>query len=146
MGDAGLIGAVYFATFLISNVVTNNAAAALIFPIAMEAAEQANVDIILMAYTVMLGASASFMTPFGYTTNLLIYGPGGYMTKDFVYFGTPMQLFLWVLSTSILTIRPWYVWWIATAVLLFVVAFFSVAKDSVGDFRAARNKPNQNTI
>jgi di/tricarboxylate transporter len=77
IGDAGLFGAVYLATFLISNVVTNNAAAALIFPIAITAAEQAGVDIILMSYTVMLGASASFMTPFGYTTNLLIYGPGG---------------------------------------------------------------------
>jgi di/tricarboxylate transporter len=62
-----LIGAVYFATFLVSNVVTNNAAAALIFPIALDAAEQTGVDRIIMSYTVMLGASASFMSPFGYT-------------------------------------------------------------------------------
>eukprot|EP00957_Ditylum_brightwellii_P087170 6634668-Ditylum_brightwellii.AAC.1 len=78
IGDAGLFGSVYFATFLISNVVTNNAAAALIFPIAIDAAEQFGTDILLMSYCVMLGASASFMSPFGYTTNLLIYGPGGY--------------------------------------------------------------------
>ena len=65
--DAGLLGAVYFATFLISNVVTNNAAAALLFPIAMDAAEQTEVDIRVMSYCLMLGASASFMTPFGYT-------------------------------------------------------------------------------
>jgi di/tricarboxylate transporter len=78
IGDAGLYGAVYFATFLISNVVTNNAAAALLFPIAMDAAEMTGADRKLMSYILMLGASASFMSPFGYTTNLLIYGPGGY--------------------------------------------------------------------
>jgi di/tricarboxylate transporter len=61
IGDAGLLGAVYFATFLISNVVTNNAAAALLFPIAMDAAEQTGTDRIIMSYALMLGASASFM-------------------------------------------------------------------------------------
>jgi di/tricarboxylate transporter len=66
-GPGGLFAAVYLATFLISNVVTNNAAAALIFPIAMNAAEQTNTDVVLMSYCVMLGASASFMSPFGYT-------------------------------------------------------------------------------
>jgi di/tricarboxylate transporter len=63
---AGVFAAVYFATFLISNVVTNNAAAALLFPIAMGAAEQTGTDPVLMSYCLMLGASASFMSPFGY--------------------------------------------------------------------------------
>jgi uncharacterized protein with PhoU and TrkA domain len=85
IGDAGLFGAVYFATFFISNVVTNNAAAALLFPIAMDAAETTGADRQLMSYILMLGASASFMSPFGYTTNLLIYGPGGYKVS-FIYF------------------------------------------------------------
>lgn len=65
--DAGLFGAVYLATMLISNIVTNNAAAALVFPIAMDAAEKMDVDQVLMSFCLMLGASASFMTPFGYT-------------------------------------------------------------------------------
>jgi len=82
IGDAGLYGAVYLATVVISNIVTNNAAAALVFPIALDAAEQTGADPILMSYTLMLGASASFMTPFGYTTNLMIYGPGGYKVKS----------------------------------------------------------------
>jgi uncharacterized protein with PhoU and TrkA domain len=69
IGDAGLYGTVYFATFLISNVVTNNAAAALLFPIAMDAAEETGADRQLMSYTLMLGASASFMSPFGYTVS-----------------------------------------------------------------------------
>lgn len=72
IGDAGLYGTVYFATFLISNVVTNNAAAALLFPIAMDAAEETGADRQLMSYTLMLGASASFMSPFGYTVSRLL--------------------------------------------------------------------------
>jgi hypothetical protein len=56
------------------------------------------------------------MSPFGYTTNLLIYGPGGYTTKDFLYFGTPMQIVLWILTTVILsnTGTMWYLSWIWT--------------------------------
>ena len=76
IGHAGLYGAVYLATFVISNIVTNNAAAALMFPIALDAAVQTGADTLLMSYNLMLAASACFMSPFGYTTNLLIYGPG----------------------------------------------------------------------
>jgi di/tricarboxylate transporter len=124
IGDAGLVGAVYFATFLISNVVTNNAATALLFPIAMDAAEKTGTDVILMSYSLMLGASARFMSPFGYTTNLLIYGPGGYKYKYFLAFGSPMQIVLWVLSTASLTvIKPWYISWIATSAVLALVVF-----------------------
>ena len=56
--DAGLLGAVYFATFFISNIVTNNAAAALVFPIALDAAEQTGINRVIMSYCLMLGASA----------------------------------------------------------------------------------------
>ena len=67
----GVLGAIYLAAAIISNVVTNNAAAALLFPISISAAQQTNTDIIMTCYALMLGCSASFMTPFGYTTNLL---------------------------------------------------------------------------
>jgi len=131
IGDAGLFGAVYFATFLISNVVTNNAAAALLFPVAMDAAEMTGADRKLMAYVLMLGASASFMSPFGYTTNLLIYGPGGYKYTDFLWIGTPMQVVLWIFSVCIVTISEdsWYISWIASSVLFIIV---SVVKTSGG--------------
>ena len=77
IGAAGVYGAVYLATFLISQIVTNNAAAALMFPIAIETANQVEgVDNVIMAYCLMLSASASFMSPFGYQTNMLVYGPG----------------------------------------------------------------------
>mmetsp|Transcript_27097 Transcript_27097/g.40742 ORF Transcript_27097/g.40742 Transcript_27097/m.40742 type:complete len:1257 (+) Transcript_27097:197-3967(+) len=125
IGDAGLFGAVYFATFLISNVVTNNAAAALLFPIAMDAAETTGTDKQLMSYILMLGASASFMSPFGYTTNLLIYGPGGYKYVDFLRIGTPMQVVLWILSVFFIVIDPskWYISWIATFAALVITSF-----------------------
>lgn len=63
--------------------VTNNAAAALIFPIAIEAAEGAGINVKIMSYAVMLGAS-DYTTPFGYQTNLMVYGPGGYKVSPFL--------------------------------------------------------------
>jgi len=126
IGDAGLYATVYFATFLISNVVTNNAAAALLFPIAMDAAEATGADRERMAYTLMLGASASFMSPFGYTTNLLIYGPGGYKYVDFLRIGTPMQIVLWIISVVFVSIESsqWYWTWVITAVVFFGTSLF----------------------
>jgi len=144
IGDAGLVGAVYFATFLISNVVTNNAAAALLFPIAMNAAEQTGVSRVIMSYSLMLGASASFMSPYGYTTNLLIFGPGGYRTMDFIKFGTPMQIVLWVLSTLYLTvIKPWYISWLATGLCLVLIAFSRVGASSLGSRWPGKKRPQE---
>jgi di/tricarboxylate transporter len=60
------LGAVYLGTLIISQIVTNNAAAALMFPVAIVAAEQTGTDVVIMSYCVMFSASAAFMTPFGY--------------------------------------------------------------------------------
>lgn len=128
LGNGGLYGAVYLATFLISNVVTNNAAAALIFPIAMDAADAGSADRLLMCYSVMLGASASFMSPYGYQTNLLIYGPGGYKYMDFVYFGFPLQIVLWLLSTVFLSFDATLYSWAGTAIMLCMVIVFALAR------------------
>ena len=62
------------------------------FPIAAEAAEKAGETLMSVSFLVMLAASASFMSPFGYQTNLMVYGPGGYVFKDFLRFGVPMQV------------------------------------------------------
>lgn len=145
IGDAGLFGAVYLATFLISNVVTNNAAAALIFPIALDAAEQSGTDIILMSYCVMLGASASFMSPFGYTTNLLIYGPGGYKYKDFLIIGTPMQIVLWILSVLFLIYDQWWVSWVVTSIVFLIVASVRLTNGAIGGMLCrSRARSNSN--
>ncbi len=138
IGAAGLYGAVYFATFLISNVVTNNAAAALMFPIAIQAANDTEgVSNEIMAYCLMLSASASFMSPFGYQTNLLIYGPGGYKVVDFLKIGTPMQLILWIFTTLILSnpLGVWWPSWVGTGVIFIVAVVMLVSPSSIRGLR-----------
>ena len=83
-GTPGVLIAVYVATFFLCNVVGNNAAAALMYPIAAGASEQQGIDSDQMSFLLMLAASASFMSPFGYQTNLMVYGPGGYVFADFL--------------------------------------------------------------
>jgi len=111
--------------------VTNNAAAALIFPIAIDSAEQTGIDVTLMSFSVMLGASASFMSPFGYTTNLLVYGPGSYTYGDFLRMGTPMQIVLWILSVALLSLDPsqWYIGWIGTTAVFLLVVMVRMSSD-----------------
>jgi hypothetical protein len=122
-GRAGLLVAVYFATFLISNVVTNNAAAALMFPIAAEAAERQGETLESISFLVMLAASASFMSPFGYQTNLMVYGPGGYVFKDFLRFGFPMQVVQLVVSVAVIVLGSglWWVSWGFTGIVFALV-------------------------
>ena len=113
-GTTGVLVAVYVATFFLCNVVGNNAAAALMYPIAAGAAEQQGVDRDQMAFLLMLAASASFMSPFGYQTNLMVYGPGGYVFADFLRFGVPMQFVQMVVSVGVVLLgKHWWVGWVA---------------------------------
>lgn len=136
LGTAGLLGAVYISTVLISQLVANNAAAALIFPIAMGAAEQTGTDLVLMSYTIMLAASAAFMTPFGYQTNLMVMGPGGYTTLDYLIFGTPMQIVLWI-TTTIFLVAPFWICWLATFVIFAAACAFRITSDLKGSKQKA---------
>jgi di/tricarboxylate transporter len=86
-----LIG-VYFVTWLLTELLTNNAAVALMFPIAIAAAEQLEVNLLPFVMMLMIAGSASFVTPIGYQTNLMVYGPGGYHFTDYVRIGTPLAL------------------------------------------------------
>ena len=130
LGDAGLLGAVYLSTVLVSQLVANNAAAALIFPIAMGAAETTGTDLTLMAYTIMLAASAAFMTPFGYQTNLMVMAipSTGYTTTDYLIFGTPMQVVL-LIATTIFLVSPAWICWLGSAAIFLVVATFRLTGD-----------------
>jgi di/tricarboxylate transporter len=83
---------VYLITSVFTEVITNNATAALIFPIAMHTAEQLGVSIMPFVMCIMVGASASFATPIGYQTNLMVYGPGGYRFGDYLRIGLPLNL------------------------------------------------------
>lgn len=80
----------YLATVVVTELVTNNAAAALMFPVALSMASAMDVSIVPFAVTIMMAASNSFITPIGYQTNLMVYGPGGYRFTDFVRLGVPL--------------------------------------------------------
>lgn len=93
---------VYIATALLTETITNNAAAIVMFPIAMSGATNLEVNAAPFAVAVMIAASASFVTPIGYQTNLMVYGPGGYRFIDYVKLGLPLSLIvasiaLWII-------------------------------------------------
>jgi len=87
-----VLAAIYLATFVLTELLSNATAAALVFPIAMAAASANGFDPKHAAMVVMVGASASFATPIGYQTNLMVQGPGGYRFIDFVRIGLPLGI------------------------------------------------------
>lgn len=101
LGPVALLAAVYFMTSLMTEMITNNAAAALAFPIAMSAATQAGLDPKPFVVAIAVAASASFATPIGYQTNLMVYGPGGYRFLDFLRVGIPMNLVFMVVTVMV---------------------------------------------
>jgi di/tricarboxylate transporter len=92
------LAAVYAITSLMTEVITNNAAAVLIFPIAQAAAESMGVSLWPFVACIMMAASASFATPIGYQTNLMVYGPGGYRFSDFARIGIVLNVALGILA------------------------------------------------
>lgn len=103
-GDLGVIFALLLATTVMTEVVTNNAAVVVLFPIAVAVSTAAGLDprIVVMAIAVM--ASSSFLTPMGYQTNMMVYGPGGYRFTDYVRAGLPLNIA--VMAT--VTASAWY--------------------------------------
>ena len=86
------LGVIYLGCTFMTNVITNNAAAAFMFPIALSTAAQMGLNFMPFAVTLMVASSCAFITPTGYQTNLMIWGPGGYAFGDFVKIGTIMTL------------------------------------------------------
>jgi len=91
-GPRGVLIGVLLTTILLTEVITNNAAAVLVFPMAMATAAGLGLDPRPFAMAIALGASASFLTPIGYQTNTMVYGPGGYRFGDFARLGLPLTL------------------------------------------------------
>jgi di/tricarboxylate transporter len=92
------LAAVYVVTSVFTELITNNGAAVLVFPIAEATAQGLGVSLWPFVAVVMVGASASFATPIGYQTNLMVYGPGGYRFTDYLRIGGPLNVLLGVLA------------------------------------------------
>jgi len=92
------LAGVYLATWLLTEMVTNNAAAVLVFPIAISLAASFGISYMPFVMTIIMAASASFSTPIGYQTNLMVYGPGGYQFTDFTKIGLPLNLMIAVIT------------------------------------------------
>jgi di/tricarboxylate transporter len=93
-GDSPMLALalIYVGTVVFTEVITNNAAVALMFPIAMNTAEDLGVNPLPFLFCLMIAGSASFLTPIGYQTNLMVYGAGGYKFTDYVRIGLPLTL------------------------------------------------------
>ena len=95
IGFAGTFGAivgVVITTMVLTELITNAAAVALVFPIALDIAEQSGLDPRVMIMGAAIAGSSSFLTPVGYQTNTMVYGPGGYRFTDYLRLGIPMSL------------------------------------------------------
>lgn len=97
LGAMGTLAGLFIAAMLLTELVTNTAAIAIMFPIAVNGALALGVDPRPFAIGVTIAASLSLSTPIGYQTNLIVYGPGGYRFTDFTKVGLPLQLVLLVL-------------------------------------------------
>lgn len=99
-GVVGLVLGIFVTTSLLTEIVTNNAAAAVVLPISLRAADTVGLDLRIMAVGVAVVASSSFLTPVGYQTNAMVYGPGNYRFVDFVRVGGIVNLVVLAAATT----------------------------------------------
>ncbi len=101
-GDVGLLAGIYLITAILGAYITNKASVALIFPISLTMALDLGYDPIPFVLVVAFASAANFITPIGYQTNLMVYGPGGYSFKDFARIGAPLTIIYMVVTIFML--------------------------------------------
>ena len=99
-----LLALIYFITIFLTEISSNAATAIIMTPIALAVAQQMGFDPRAFVFAVAFAASASFITPVGYQTNLMVYGPGGYKFSDYIRVGFPLALIFWVMAIFILPV------------------------------------------
>jgi di/tricarboxylate transporter len=105
-GPVGVLAGIYIVTWILTELMSNNAAAALMFPVAVATAAQLGIDPRPYAVAITIAASGGFLFPAGYQTHLMVFGPGGYKVSDFIKIGVPMVVLWFVLSMLIIP-RVW---------------------------------------
>jgi di/tricarboxylate transporter len=95
---------VYIAVSVLTEVITNNAAAVLVLPVVLSMTKALGIPPEPYVIAVMMAASASFATPLGYQTNMMVFGPGGYRFMDFVKVGLPMNVFIGLLTVGVISL------------------------------------------
>jgi di/tricarboxylate transporter len=99
-----LLSLLYLVTAVLTSFLSNNAAAVLLTPIAIDMAATLNVDVRPLLMAIALGASACFSTPIGYQTNAIVMGPGGYTFGDYLRIGVPLTLVMWIAATVLIPV------------------------------------------
>ena len=103
-GPRVLLFGIVIVTVILTEIITNNGAVALMFPVALSVAESQGLEARGIFIAVTLAASMSFITPIGYQTNLMVFGPGNYRFTDFFKVGFPLQFILWILIVILVPI------------------------------------------
>jgi di/tricarboxylate transporter len=108
LGIVGILTGIYFITAIMAAFITNKAAVAVIFPVSLSLGIEMNAELTPFILVVAFAAAANFMTPIGYQTNLMVYGPGGYKFRDFLKVGTPLTFIYMIVTVAILSFMFFY--------------------------------------
>lgn len=102
-GPVAVLASLFLVTIFLTAMITNAAAVSIVFPVAMSVAEQMNLPYTAFFVAIAFAASGDFMTPIGYQTNLMVYGPGGYTFRDFFRVGSPLTIMYTILCIAFIS-------------------------------------------